>query len=281
MTVRSILRPISTDLQRVQAEVEEQLSELGRVSLPVFRDVTSRAVNHLFSVRGKLLRPALVLLTARVLGAGSHDALVKVAAAVELVHSASLVHDDIMDGAHERRGVPSVNAAFGNKTAVLVGDLLYEQAFAEITALTALGPQAQLALFELFTTTSREMCLGEIYEDEIDTGSPVSLEDYLRVIDYKTASLMSGCCRAAAIVAGAGDEDSRLVFEFGYHLGRTYQLIDDVIDRDSVYFDRDHMLSLARREGETCHSILSRLGHRDGLRSLEGITEAVLRRAPA
>jgi len=283
MTVRQILRPVSADLDRVRGEIENQLRDLSGAALPRFQETTDRATHQLFTVHGKLLRPALVLLTSRILDQGGRaDVFVRVATAVELIHSASLVHDDVIDRADERRGVPSTNAEFGNKTAVLVGDLFYEQAFAVLTALEDIGSDAQIALLKLFTTTTREMCLGEIYEDEVVANpGAVSLEDYLRVIDYKTASLMSCCCRASAIVSGAGDEDSRLAYQFGYHLGRTYQLIDDVLDRDSVYFDPDTMLNLARSEGEFCRSVLEQFAPRDGVESLAGITDAVLKRAGA
>ena len=285
MTVSGILEPIAGELTRVRDEVESQLSQISSEALPTFQALTDSSVHHLFSVHGKYLRPSLVLLTARALAdkyPPRPEALIKIAAAVELVHSASLVHDDIIDRADERRGQPSLNSAYGNKLAVLVGDLLYDQVFALLTALTEIGSGAQLALFDLFTTTTRKMCLGEMYEDQIvaEPGA-VSYTDYVKVIDYKTASLMACCCHASAIAAGADAGQIALASEYGMHLGRTYQLIDDVIDEDSVFFDRQRMLDQAMAEGSQGDDVLGRIADNDGTRRLAEITQAVILRAAA
>jgi len=283
MTVSAILQPVSRELQRVREEVESQLSEISGVALSKFQTITDSSVHHLFAVHGKYLRPSLVLLTARALGdryAANLDSLVKIAAAVELIHSASLVHDDIIDISDERRGHPSLNSVYGNKMAVLVGDLLYDQSFALLTNLTDLGAAAQLALFDLFTSTTRKMCLGEIYEDQIVANpGAVTFPEYLQVIDYKTASLMACCCRASAIAVGADDRDNGLVNEYGEHLGRTYQLVDDVIDEDSVFFDREKMLNQAIEEESLGNQALGALGDNDGTRRLSDIAQAVIKRA--
>ncbi|MCK4514079.1 MAG: polyprenyl synthetase family protein [Spirochaetaceae bacterium] len=283
MTVPAILNPISRELQCVQDEVERQLSEISAAALSQFQTITDNSVHHLFTAHGKYLRPSLVLLTARAFGdryTADIEHLVKIAAAVELIHSASLVHDDIIDMADERRGQPSLNSVLGNKMAVLVGDLLYDQAFALLTELTGLGPDAQLALFELVTSTTRKMCLGEIYEDQIVAEpSTVTFDDYLQVIDHKTASLMACCCRASAIAVGADDRDSALVDQYGHHLGRTYQLIDDVIDEDSVFFNREEMLNRAVEEGLLGNRVLGELGENDGIRRLFEITQTVIKKA--
>ena len=282
MSVSGILRPIAGELARVRDEVETQLSQIASDALPAFQSLTDSAVHHLFSVHGKYLRPSLVLLTARALAdryPSKPEPLLKVAAAAELVHSASLVHDDIIDTADERRGKASLNSLFGNKLAVLVGDLLYDQVFSLLTSLTDVGTDAQLALFDLFTTTTRKMCLGEIYEDQIvaEPGA-VTYDDYLQVIDYKTASLMECCCRASAIVVGAADREAGLAAEFGMRLGRTYQLIDDVIDQDSVFFDRKRMMDQAVDEGSKGDEVLNQIGDNDGTGRLAEITQAVIGR---
>ena len=283
MTVPAILHPISHELHRVRDEVEHQLSQISATALSQFQTITDNSVHHLFAAHGKYLRPSLVLLTAKALGdryAADTEHLVKIAAAVELIHSASLVHDDIIDMADERRDQPSLNSVFGNKMAVLVGDLLYDQSFALLTELTGVGANAQLALFELFTSTTRKMCLGEIYEDQI-VAEPgiVTFDEYLQVIDYKTASLMECCCRASAIAAGADDRDSTLVDNYGRHLGRTYQLIDDVIDEDSVFFNREEMFNRAVEEAALGNQALGELGENDGTRRLAEVSGTVIKRA--
>ncbi|MBU8913525.1 MAG: polyprenyl synthetase family protein [Spirochaetales bacterium] len=283
MTVPAILHPISGELHRVRDEVEHQLSQISAAALSQFQTITDNSVHHLFTAHGKYLRPSLVLLTGMALGdrcTVETEHLVKIAAAAELIHSASLVHDDIIDMADERRDQPSLNSVFGNKMAVLVGDLLYDQSFALLTELTGLGAKAQLALFELFTTTTRKMCLGEIYQDQV-VAEPgiVTFDEYLQVIDYKTASLMACCCRATAIAAGADHRDSDLVDNYGHHLGRTYQLIDDVIDEDSVFFDREEMLNRAVEEATLGNRALGGLGENDGAHRLAEITRTVIKRA--
>ena len=261
-------------------EVEEQLTQINDTALPGFEKITESTTHHLFQVHGKYLRPSLVLLTARALGDRypmNIDTLVSIASAVELVHSASLVHDDIIDQADERRGHPSVNSVYGNKLAVLVGDLLYDQVFTVLAELTAPGPEVQIELLNLFTRTARKMCLGEIYDDQIGCEpDSVEFDHYLQVVDYKTAALMACCCRASALALGATSQDCDVVEEFGFRLGRTYQLVDDIVDQDSVCSDTDRMRRQALEETAHCLAALDQIGSNDGTSRLRDITSTVI-----
>ena len=262
MTVAHIVQPIVSELKQVRREIERQLTEIDSQALPRFSEITESGVHHLFAVHGKYLRPSLVLLGALALDEHRDDRrkLVKVATALELVHSASLVHDDIIDEAETRRNRPSLNSVFGNKFAVLVGDLLYAQAFSLLTSLTGLDSQRRQYLYRLFTDTTKKMCLGELYEDEILAAEgDVGYEDYLKVIDYKTASLMSCCCETSAIVTSIPEELHQAITEYGYHLGMSYQLIDDVGDRDSVFYDRSIMIEKAVEEASAATGKLEKL----------------------
>ena len=278
-----IFTSIADELEATQREIEKQLAIIDSAALHRFDELTHRALHHLFRVRGKHLRPSLVLLTALATGkpnAFQRDVLPRIAAAVELIHSASLVHDDVIDEADTRRGQPALNATDGNKVAVLTGDLLYDQAFALLTQLTDLGHQRQIALFELFTTTTRMMCLGEMYEDQIEADpAVVSFEDYLKVIDYKTASLMACCCEASCIIMETPDEARTRMSGFGHQLGMSYQLIDDVNDHDSVFYNGDIMVGRAVQEANLAGEALSHLPtstYRDRLSEMPAV---LLRRA--
>lgn len=282
MTVAHIIRPITAELKQVRTQLEHQLAEIDEHAITRFAEITANGVHHLFSVHGKFLRPSLVLLSALAIEEDNNarNELIHVSTALELIHSASLVHDDVIDHAETRRDQPTLNREYGNKFAVLIGDLLYDQAFALITAVKELGAERQLRLFELFTSTTRKMCLGELYEDEIaKTYDGVRFDDYLKVIDYKTASLMACCCEASAIVVGASDEERRAIASYGYHLGMAYQLVDDVNDNDSVFYDQNTMIDRAIGEAEAAKRSLVALQPGRFAERLGALPDSVVRRA--
>jgi len=281
VTAARIFASIGSDLERTRRELEKQVAVIEGAALPPFESFTSDAVHHLFRRRGKYLRPSLVLLSARAVDApADDDVLVRVGAAIELIHSASLVHDDVIDESDKRRGQPSLNSTVGNKAAILTGDLLYDQAFALLADLPELCHMRQLELFRSFTSTTRKMCLGEMYEDRIAADPQgVSFADYLKVIDYKTASLMACSCAASAIAVGVDSDTRARLEEYGSHLGVSYQLIDDVEDGDSIYYERSSMLDLAMNEAgraEQAVSFLRKSAYRDRLVEMPQI---LLRRA--
>ena len=208
IALRDVLKPIAGDIDRVARDIERQIGEIcdeQNPAVPV-RQYVSDTIRHIFKVSGKLMRPALVLLTARAVNHDGHpsdDSLIKLGAAVELVHAASLVHDDIIDGATERRNQESLNERYGNQSAVLVGDILYSQIFSLLTNLESVPYERRMELLRLFSSITRKMCLGEIYEQRIRRKHlEPSFEEYAAVIENKTASLMSLCCLSAAMLSG-------------------------------------------------------------------------------
>jgi geranylgeranyl pyrophosphate synthase len=214
-------------MARVEARLTEIAAEAGGPLGPQARDTVA--------ARGKRLRPLLVLLAAEAAGgarASAGDrALVRAAVAVELVHSATLVHDDILDGADLRRGRPTVVASAGRAMAVATGDLLFARAFAE---LAGNGSAAQLGAL---SDASSALAEGELLQraDSYDVG--VEFERYLRRCELKTAALFEAACRLGALArAGAGAADAADVAvadelgAFARRIGVAFQLLDDVLD---------------------------------------------------
>jgi octaprenyl-diphosphate synthase len=187
--------------------------------------------NYFFEIRGKRLRPILVLLSAglvRELNSKQNektyeikDVEIELAAALELIHTSSLIHDDIVDESSHRRGQITLNHRFNNKVAVLAGDLLFTHAFLIMNKLK------QSRISAILTEAVEKMCKSEINE----IISPfTNFEQYINYLNDKTASLMSACCRSGAIIVGADEKIVSALGEFGTNFGIAYQLIDDYLD---------------------------------------------------
>ena len=245
MELAKILAPIVADMAAVEKQLgvvagriaasDSTLSKGGR-SAPL--GILHQISRHPFAVPGKRLRPALVLLSslageARASQARlSRVAAVGLATAVEVLHAASLVHDDIIDGAEERRHQVSLNKRYGNRVAVLAGDILYTEFFSLITELPV-AEAMRFRLLSLFLGTTRKMCVGEILAQEAEAaGKGLGFADYLEISEDKTACLFSACCEGGGIIGESSDEGSRALGEFGMLFGLTFQMLDDLADRD-------------------------------------------------
>lgn len=172
---------------------------------------------------GKRLRPALVLLSGR-FGTYDLDLLVPLAASVELLHTATLVHDDVIDAAATRRGRPTVNSAFLNSTTVMLGDYLFAHAADQVARTD------NLRVIKLFSNTLMVMAKGEIRQDLAAYDSRQTIRDYLQRIGGKTASLFATACEGGAIVSGQPEEWVASLREYGYNFGMAFQVIDDILD---------------------------------------------------
>ncbi len=237
--LRNIYEPISTELSNVEIELKNQINDIvGQFTMAS----TKQVIEHFFRTPGKLLRPALVLLSAK--SVTNHKSLntnhlVQLATAVELIHNASLIHDDIIDEATVRRGQSSINNKFGNKIAVLAGDILYARAFSILINSPRSTVNSQI--LEIISKCVEKMCDGEINELSIgveplgsSTRTKISaIEEYLKIIENKTASFMSACCECGAILGAAEEKILKALKDFGFYFGMTYQIVDDYIDRDS------------------------------------------------
>lgn len=198
--------------------VEEGLRKEMTFADPL-ADVTAR---YLFEAGGKRVRPALALLTAQ-LGRGNTPEVIIAAQAMEITHLASLYHDDVMDDAEVRRGVPSAQSVWGNSVAILTGDLLFARAGRLISGL---GDRA----IELQSTTFERLCLGQLHETIGPRPEDDPIEHYLQVLSDKTGSLISAAAQVGAIFSDAPVEYQEPLHEFGEKIGVAFQLIDDVLD---------------------------------------------------
>jgi len=180
-------------------------------------------LDYLLQSRGKMLRPRLVYLSASLY---PHDAkiIVDIATAVELIHMASLVHDDIIDMADSRRGRESVNCRWGNQAGVLTGDYLFAAAFHLINR------HSLVPVMDSITSTIQIMCTGEIKQLSLNSDLNISEEEYYEKTYRKTACLFASSCRVGALSAGALPQHVDILENIGLNLGYAYQLIDDVID---------------------------------------------------
>ena len=278
MKLDEIYLPIEAPLDRVRqvlAAEMEQAIERGRSGTG--DRFTQKAITYLLQKQGKQLRPALVLFSARSLGSAITAAIIQIAAVIELIHSASLVHDDIIDEAENRRAVLSVHTKYGAKIAILVGDVLFTQAFSIVAELPRVDSDTKVRLFSILTNTAKRMCYGEIFEQKVLADSKtINREDYLRILEFKTALLMSTASRCGAILAGADEEQESLLTSYGLNFGYAYQLVDDFKDRDSIFTgDLDLVAMAVEYVAETLVE-LDKLGDTDITRSMTRLAEFIL-----
>jgi heptaprenyl diphosphate synthase len=185
--------------------------------------VFSEIMTHFFAAGGKRLRPALALLCCR-LGAYDFERAAAVAMAVEFIHSATLVHDDVIDQARTRRGYPTVSAAYGDNTAIIVGDYYFGKA----ANLIALGGESRV--LDILSATVMRICHGEILQLTSRRDYTQTVEQYYQKIEHKTATLLSASCHCAAIVSHEEPEAINALRQFGYDVGMAFQVVDDVLD---------------------------------------------------
>ncbi len=208
----------------VRAELDTVFDELGRIITADF-PLIAQVNQHLLRIKGKMFRPTLVLLAAQATDA-SGPRSVTLGAVVELIHLATLIHDDSVDHSVLRRGQPTVNAIFSHQIAVIMGDYLYSRAVQQLVDLNDLEP------LRVMSRVTNEMTIGEMREIEAHDVLDFSLDDYDRLIDAKTASLMSGACEVGAI---GGDAVYREPLRrYGRYLGMAFQVVDDLLDYTST-----------------------------------------------
>ncbi len=218
--------PAPQELQSLYAIVRE---ELGQVDELLRKELTSKypfvdkLAQHGFRLGGKRLRPALVLLSGKLCG-GITEEHFKLAAAVEMVHTATLIHDDVLDEAAIRRHLDTVNARWDNETSILLGDYLFAKALC--LAASVENPFAARSLIE----ASRKVCEGELRQVGARGDYELSEAEYMEIIDGKTAALCACCCEIGAHYAGASEEETQCLSRFGGKLGVAFQIIDDVLD---------------------------------------------------
>ncbi len=235
-------------------------------------------VQHPFAVPGKKIRPALVLLTAHAVQSapGGHapdqESLIALAGAVEILHAASLVHDDIIDNADSRRNQVSLNRKFGNRVAVLAGDILYTHFFSVITGMTRLPHTERFALLDIFLDTTKAMCMGEIIAQEVAAAHrPLSLSEYIEIATDKTAVLFAACCRTAALLCGVPPAQQDCMGQLGLDFGLAFQMADDLVDKDHGLDEKIDLPATTAAHATRARELIGTLSagpHRDSLRDL-------------
>ena len=281
-SLQQIYAPIAADLRLVETELALQIRSLAEnhEKLVDRHAYLKEIIASLSSMRGKLLRPALVLLSGlAVAGPGAArtpgSPLVTMAVAAELVHAASLIHDDIIDHAVVRRAQAAIYREFGTSIAVLVGDVLYAQFFSLIAELQ-LPAEQRLKLVQLFCAVTKSMSQGEIFQHGIKRYQlEITVDDYLAIIRSKTAALMSACCASGALVGGGSEPQVSAAAEFGLQFGLAFQLMDDQMDQDALATE----LALVQRAGEHARvagAALDRFAASAERSTLEALTDFVL-----
>lgn len=215
MDANTLLAPIADDMRAIDALIREELNS----------DVVliNQLGEHIIGAGGKRLRPALVALAAKALACESPH-IVTGAAIIEFIHTATLLHDDVVDESALRRGRETANALWGNAASVLTGDFLYSRAFQMMVRLDS------MPVMQLLAETTNAIAEGEVLQ-LMNIGDPeVTEARYMDVIDRKTARLFGAATQMAAIIAGAEDKTAQALHDYGRALGVAFQLIDDALD---------------------------------------------------
>ncbi|MBM3738790.1 MAG: polyprenyl synthetase family protein [Acidobacteria bacterium] len=257
LTAREIRELVADGLAEVEREI--QLESIASV------EVVTRISHHLQGNGGKRLRPMLLLLVSRLVG-GRSDCAVRLGAVVEMIHAATLIHDDVIDDARTRRGKPSANVLWGNQTCVLSGDWLYMQAFQIALRLR------NFAILDILISLTQMMVEGELLQLERIGKAGITEADYMELVDRKTASLFSACARLGALAGGANDSEEAKLAEYAWNLGMAFQLIDDILDftaRESIL---GKPVGNDLREGKVTLPLIYALGEcTDAERDLVGV----------
>jgi len=215
MKLKMLYSDMRSDLEIIE-------KELG-IAVNSSSDLLNEASLHLLLAGGKRLRPVFVLLAAK-FGNYQIDQMLRVAVPLELIHMASLVHDDVIDDSEMRRGQLTVKAQWNNRVAMYTGDFIFARALEYITEIQ--NPEAH----RILSYTMVEICVGEIIQIEDKFKLDQRLQDYFRRIKRKTALLISSSCHLGAVVSGADEKTANHLKRFGYYVGMSFQIIDDILD---------------------------------------------------
>ena len=213
----SFLETVGTHIARVNDELDELVASSSRL--------VEDAGRHTLSAGGKRLRPALVAIVAESTGKpfdGKRAA--RIGAAMELVHMATLMHDDVIDHASTRRGRPTAGSVFGNTAAILTGDVLLAK------AMSVLAHDGDLRIIRMVSDMVVQMAEGEVRELEVRGNVHLSEDEHTEILRMKTAEFVRACCQAGALLAGLGEADAGEIGAYGFHIGMAFQIVDDLLD---------------------------------------------------
>ncbi len=215
LNLSDLLAPVTRDMESVDAVIRSRLNS----NVVLIRTIG----DYIIGAGGKRMRPALLLLVAQALGyRGTHQHVL--AAVVEFIHTATLLHDDVVDESSLRRGRDTANAVFGNAASVLVGDYLYSRAFEMMVEVDS------MRIMQIMSEATTVIAEGEVLQLLNVHDPDVSQERYLQVVRFKTAKLFEAAAQAGAVIAGASPERQEAAAAYGRHIGTAFQLVDDVLD---------------------------------------------------
>jgi len=217
--LQNIITALAPDLKRV----DKIILEFAVGKSPLISEIS----NHLISSGGKRIRPILLILAAKLCGTKTGEDHHNLAAAVELIHSATLLHDDVVDVSEVRRGKKTANAIWDNKATILVGDYLFSIAFQLMVR------SQNLRVLDLLAKASSIMADGEVMQLENSNDIRLTEEKYLEIIFGKTAVLFSAACESGALINNCSEEKTIALGNFGKHLGTVFQIVDDILDYNS------------------------------------------------
>lgn len=259
MQFKDINNPIENDLQLVEHEIKKIYES---INTPNIKEI----ITYFFNIPGKRLRPTLALLSAGIINnksvnSTSKNQLIQFATGLELMHSASLIHDDVIDDDLQRRGQDTLNNLYGKKIAILAGDVVYALAF------STLSNSLPKSYTKIIVELTENMCAAEVLQSR---NMFPDRNIYLDIIKGKTALFMSLSCKISAILAGGTVEQIRCMEEYGLNLGMAYQIVDDCMDKDihselgitvedAKYFGNIAIMSLDNFEDSTYKTSLINL----------------------
>lgn len=211
----AILEDVNNDLKLVEQELYKHVQ--------AHQSTLTQASSHLLKAGGKRLRPTFALIAAK-FAQYSLEKLMPLAVALEMIHMASLVHDDVVDRSKTRRGIPTVKAKWGNRLSLCTGDYLLAK------SLILISSYSDKRIYEILSKVSIEMCQGEIQQITTAFALPQNIRDYFYRIKRKTALLISASCQLGAIASGAPIHVEKALQKYGYYLGMAFQITDDILD---------------------------------------------------
>jgi octaprenyl-diphosphate synthase len=263
-SLQNLLGLLSVSLAIIQSSIEEDIRAVDAVirkSLHSEVALINQVADYIINSGGKRLRPALVLLSAGIFGKieTRHHEL---AAVVEFIHTATLLHDDVVDESSMRRGRPTANTLFGNAASVLVGDFVYSRAFQMMVSVQ------NMRVMDILAEATNIIAEGEVLQLLNINDADISDDDYLRVIHYKTAKLFEAATRLGAVICEASTEDENAMAEYGMRLGTAFQLIDDVLDLSGNSEDIGKNLGDDIAEGKPTLPLLYAMRHGNPKQSL-------------
>ena len=230
-----ILSENGNDLEKIEAELSENLKP--------YLDLVSDVAHHILFAGGKRLRPLLLVLSARL--CGYNEAYAKtVSTALEYLHAATLLHDDIVDDAILRRGKTVAHSLYGNATTVLVGDFLLAR------ALAICADSGKIKVIHIISDLTENMSTGEVHQLMRKGDVSLTEDEYLEVIRRKTAVLFQAACTVSAVIADATEEKEKALSDFGHHLGIAFQMVDDLFDYTMDTADLGKEVGADLREGK-------------------------------